>query len=638
MYQFNLTGDPALKLKFPIKGTELPDYFLKDPGEVLDFKTGNSNVDSIRIQIFDLDKIPLTRYPELLSSNHDYLLPDSIQSGEYDIVVSWKVSGKLFRKNIPLSVSGPLVIIDSILPDNPNVLDSIQVHAFVQSIHEVDSVQLWVNNSFFQDMVSSGDGSYKLKMKIAPQPVSTITIYCRIVDSSGEATEGFPYTFNISDLPRFSADSIKLVVDNSISISSAIRNSSSGTGTALVEFQRYKDSEWVSLGMDTLTFSGAGILESSVNVVLPSGVFNYRAIVSTKNIEVTPDTVENNLETNAFWVTHDQGTTENMKTHSPVNFKHTVFNVEPGVIDRAVLLELDNISEFDNSLQPELSLESGSTIKSLSSDDQIPIEVKIGRNSILPDSLGLYQYFPDKNIWLRSLNATGEDSIIANLTSPGKFAFLNSKDVKNPQIKATVNGQKFFENSYVNNAPEINIIAQDKNGVDHRESTFSFWVNNTVRDFDISSVSGQNGHLQIKIEPVFEKTDTLFSMTIQDATGNISDTLHLKFIVSEVLNLFDYGNFPNPFTDITRFSYELTETVDDLSLEIFTVNGRLIRKLDIEESLTERNLWNGGYHELIWNGRTESGEFVANGVYFYLLKAKKGKKIISRRGKVAKAR
>jgi len=55
-------------------------------------------------------------------------------------------------------------------------------------------------------------------------------------------------------------------------------------------------------------------------------------------------------------------------------------------------------------------------------------------------------------------------------------------------------------------------------------------------------------------------------------------------------------------------------------------------------TLTDLDPRVGAYHEIIWDGRDKNGEFVANGVYFYQIKIKKGKTVIERRGKIAKAR
>lgn len=105
-----------------------------------------------------------------------------------------------------------------------------------------------------------------------------------------------------------------------------------------------------------------------------------------------------------------------------------------------------------------------------------------------------------------------------------------------------------------------------------------------------------------------------------------------------MLKLIDYGNFPNPFIDNTKFAYELSETVEEFSFIIYSVEGRRIRKLSSDESLTELDLRMGGYHELNWNGSNDSGNIIGNGTFFYLIHAKIGEEVIEKTGKIVRAK
>jgi flagellar hook assembly protein FlgD len=123
-----------------------------------------------------------------------------------------------------------------------------------------------------------------------------------------------------------------------------------------------------------------------------------------------------------------------------------------------------------------------------------------------------------------------------------------------------------------------------------------------------------------------------------DAAGNIA-TKEVLFIVSDDLKLMDYGNYPNPFTSKTVFIYELTQRVDNFKIKIYTVSGRLIKVL--EESTiygSGVDINEGGYHEIVWDGLDTDGNFIANGIYFYKMIAKKRDKSVISIGKIAKAR
>jgi len=75
--------------------------------------------------------------------------------------------------------------------------------------------------------------------------------------------------------------------------------------------------------------------------------------------------------------------------------------------------------------------------------------------------------------------------------------------------------------------------------------------------------------------------------------------------------LFD--NYPNPFNPSTTIRYGLHES-GMTSLQIYNTFGQLMKTV-VNEYQDE------GYHEVVWDGRNESGLVVATGIYFYRLEA-----------------
>ncbi len=69
----------------------------------------------------------------------------------------------------------------------------------------------------------------------------------------------------------------------------------------------------------------------------------------------------------------------------------------------------------------------------------------------------------------------------------------------------------------------------------------------------------------------------------------------------------DLSNYPNPFNPETTISYTVP-TAGSVSLEIYNSRGQLVRSLLQEEQTA-------GEHSLIWNGRDDSGNSVASGLY-----------------------
>ena len=67
-----------------------------------------------------------------------------------------------------------------------------------------------------------------------------------------------------------------------------------------------------------------------------------------------------------------------------------------------------------------------------------------------------------------------------------------------------------------------------------------------------------------------------------------------------------------------------------VTLKIYTVSGKLIR------SFEGYHMAFADYHEIIWDGKDDWGEEVANGVYFFQLKAEYEQGVKDMRGTCAK--
>lgn len=70
-------------------------------------------------------------------------------------------------------------------------------------------------------------------------------------------------------------------------------------------------------------------------------------------------------------------------------------------------------------------------------------------------------------------------------------------------------------------------------------------------------------------------------------------------------------NYPNPFNPQTTISFELSEK-GFTKLEIYNIKGQKVK------DLVQGNL-NAGKHDFVWDGKNNSNNKVASGVYFYSL-------------------
>lgn len=90
----------------------------------------------------------------------------------------------------------------------------------------------------------------------------------------------------------------------------------------------------------------------------------------------------------------------------------------------------------------------------------------------------------------------------------------------------------------------------------------------------------------------------------------------------------DAHNYPNPLKRETTFTYQLSLDADEVSITIYTTSGRKVK------TLTEVS-GNEGYNESAWDARDDDGVLLANGVYFYRIRAVAGEQTSQLLGRLA---
>jgi hypothetical protein len=77
-------------------------------------------------------------------------------------------------------------------------------------------------------------------------------------------------------------------------------------------------------------------------------------------------------------------------------------------------------------------------------------------------------------------------------------------------------------------------------------------------------------------------------------------------------------SYPNPFNPETWIPYDL-EKEAAVVIEIYNVNGQLVRRLDL--GIQSRGRYASREKAAYWDGRTQLGERASSGVYFYMMQA-----------------
>ncbi len=285
------------------------------------------------------------------------------------------------------------------------------------------------------------------------------------------------------------------------------------------------------------------------------------------------------------------------------------------------------------------------------------ISIKLNR----PDSatnanlatLRIYAYDPRT----RTLNLAGGyysgEIVTATVPDPGIFTVAHSTDHTPPEVTVSVGDQFFTNGDFVPPNPRFFFLIHDEDGVNLNKKSMDVQLDGQPVDPSSiilpDTVSNPTSVTATVELPVKTGSHTL-EMTARDANGNISNPVSAGFVVRSDFNLRVYGAYPDPFIDKTFIAFEVTSgnPIDAVSVKIYSVSGRLVKTIRYPSGNPAETigLLEGGtgsptavgYHEAWWDGTDNYGNQVANGVYFYKIGVSSGGKTLEDIGKMARLR
>lgn len=110
-------------------------------------------------------------------------------------------------------------------------------------------------------------------------------------------------------------------------------------------------------------------------------------------------------------------------------------------------------------------------------------------------------------------------------------------------------------------------------------------------------------------------------VTALDMENNISTKEAKNLLVENQADAQVRGltlNYPNPFNpeqESTNISYILNKNID-IKIYLYSLNGVLVSKMNYPSA---QNGGRAGYNEIVWNGRSDLGDLVGNGIYIYTI-------------------
>ena len=202
-----------------------------------------------------------------------------------------------------------------------------------------------------------------------------------------------------------------------------------------------------------------------------------------------------------------------------------------------------------------------------------------------------------------------------------------------PVINLYMNDENFVSGGITNEEPTLLAKLQDDNGINTasgigHDITAIIDGNETspfiLNDYYEANVDDyQNGKVTYPFRDLEPGIHTL-TLKAWDVYNN-SSTAEIQFIVhdkDEKLVVNNVLNYPNPFVNYTEFWFNHNSSEPlDVSIQIFTVSGKLVRTLNGQTSGGIKSTSNLS-KDIVWDGRDDFGDKIGKGVYVYKLKVK----------------
>lgn len=272
------------------------------------------------------------------------------------------------------------------------------------------------------------------------------------------------------------------------------------------------------------------------------------------------------------------------------------------------------------------------------------------------DSLRINKFLND-TISFTTKGLSGENTIVMEVNpfvnnfetdQPEQYHFNNicernfyvKKDLENPLLDVTFNGKHIMNGDLIASKSEIQITLKDENEFDimsQDSDTSLFWVYLTDPSGKQSRIpftdskggivmywtpaNIHNKKFKINYPANFDQ-DGIYTLQVQgaDRNGNLSGKYEYKiqFEVQNEQQISYLLNYPNPFSNQTRFVYTLTGSTppSDVKIQILTITGKVVKEITSNE-IGQLTIGKNQITDYAWDGKDEFGDQLANGVYLY---------------------
>lgn len=198
-------------------------------------------------------------------------------------------------------------------------------------------------------------------------------------------------------------------------------------------------------------------------------------------------------------------------------------------------------------------------------------------------------------------------------------------DVSGPSVNAWLDSRSFRSGDITGPDPLLIVDLADSSGINISgnnglyqlaailDSTEYIVLNDY---FGASLDSYKKGNVLFPLKGLSTGEHRITIKAWDSRNNGATTTIYFKVAEQGILTVDEVRNFPNPFHDVTRFSFLHNRQGEELelTLQVFTLGGRLVKTMRSTIISTA-----GRFEGMPWDGRNDSGAKLSSGLYVYRL-------------------
>ncbi len=582
----------------------------------------------------------------------------------------------------------------SIIPEIPTENDSIHIMADFFDEDEIDRVLLCIGNfeyiSEHIPMIDINDDgiTYKTKTAISPHPNgSKITYFFVVLDNEGNRTETELNTIIIAG-PDLILRNYELVNYNNTPAFKVVIENIGNTDSPPCDIKLYNLPDTIACAINSINPISFGERRTEyLQFGLLRGYLTFKIVINENQESFSEPYYNSNLgnyinitepiEMNWFIAGITDISANSWGSNVTCDFPAELLDSEKvffihrqdkkEALNQPGIQEIDFHGHFSSPVYEINCLDSSIFIDSLGTlpdNKKIKIEFHYEHNQEMEsnENFAVYRWINTYKKWIYMGGAmdTSSNKVTYYSNKLGTFALFARNDLTPPTISLNVEGQEFsteyfdenlndddeFHGGYVSRNGTISIQLNDSDGIDVIDNNITIKLDHELvsdTDYSINYSVGNMESIPIKYQlRNLANGNHVIEIQCTDVNGNFGSSGLINLKVHSDFDVINFANYPNPVVTKTlyeeneaktRFTYVLTDDADDVRIKIYTVSGRLVKTFkDLPTTAS--------YHEFPreidgWDCRDEKGFFLANGVYFYKIIAKKGNLTIEKSQKMA---